>query len=339
MVPICLSLELGESMIVALSAKIVLLQQLFAKRTTGSWDSLTPFPTSLFACCKFQFHHRALRHALIAPSSGWASDPLNHLFGRKWTIFIGAIFSLCAPFGMAGSQHWGQLAACRVLLGIGMGLKEVTVPVYSAEIAPPNVRGGLVMSWFVLRVSIQVSHTYLLQANLDGVWHLPRNLRQLGGQRYRRTLLASTTWQRFHSGCSSRHWYLLLSRIAKMADAEETIRQGFPVRHEAINCEWSELTYCRSFLRLRKHPIQAARDLYYAHALLRQEEILVQESGLSTNSNFFTRFGELFTIPRVRRATQASGIVMIAQQMCGSECYFPLLEIHTNGISQYYCVL
>jgi Sugar (and other) transporter len=28
-----------------------------------------------------------------------------------------------------------------------MGLKEVTVPVYSAEIAPPRIRGGLVMSW------------------------------------------------------------------------------------------------------------------------------------------------------------------------------------------------
>jgi MFS family permease len=34
-----------------------------------------------------------------------------------------------------------------MLLGLGMGLKEVSVPVYSAEIAPPLIRGGLVMSW------------------------------------------------------------------------------------------------------------------------------------------------------------------------------------------------
>jgi hypothetical protein len=34
-----------------------------------------------------------------------------------------------------------------VLLGVGMGLKEVTVPVFSAEIVPASVRGGLVMSW------------------------------------------------------------------------------------------------------------------------------------------------------------------------------------------------
>jgi hypothetical protein len=74
-----------------------------------------------------------------------------------------------------------------------------------------------------------------------------------------------------------------------------------------------------SFGRLRKSKIQAARDLYYAHALLRQEDILVAESGVAAKGNFFTRFIELFTIPRIRRATQAAGVVMIGQQMCGSE--------------------
>jgi MFS family permease len=34
-------------------------------------------------------------------------------------------------------------------------------------------------------------------------------------------------------------------------------------------------------------------------------------------SNYLTRFVQLFTIPRVRRATLASFVVMIAQQMCG----------------------
>jgi MFS family permease len=72
-----------------------------------------------------------------------------------------------------------------------------------------------------------------------------------------------------------------------------------------------------SFGRLRKSPVQAARDLYYAHVLLRQEDILISESGVSVRANFFTRFIELFTIPRIRRATQAAGIVMIGQQMCG----------------------
>jgi hypothetical protein len=62
----------------------------------------------------------------------------------------------------------------------------------------------------------------------------------------------------------------------------------------------------QSFLRLRNTPFQAARDLYYTHALLAQEEILIKEAGLSPKSNFFTRFFELFTIPRIRRATLVS---------------------------------
>jgi len=73
-----------------------------------------------------------------------------------------------------------------------------------------------------------------------------------------------------------------------------------------------------SLLRLRNTQLQAARDLYYIHVLLEQEEVLVQEAGLKTHASVFTRFVELFSVPRIRRATWAAGIVMIAQQMCGS---------------------
>ena len=74
----------------------------------------------------------------------------------------------------------------------------------------------------------------------------------------------------------------------------------------------------RSFERLRGSKILAARELFYVHAQMEQEEILIAQSGVAVSANVFTRLVELFTIPRIRRATQASGIVMIAQQMCGS---------------------
>lgn len=65
----------------------------------------------------------------------------------------------------------------------------------------------------------------------------------------------------------------------------------------------------KSLLRLRNSPLQAARDLYYVHAQLVIEHSIIGES------NYLKRFTELFTIPRVRRATLASFVVMIAQQM------------------------
>ena len=67
----------------------------------------------------------------------------------------------------------------------------------------------------------------------------------------------------------------------------------------------------KSFCRLRNSELQAARDLYYVHSQLVEEMVVLK------GSNYFSRFMELFTIPRVRRATLASFIVMIAQQMCG----------------------
>ena len=36
---------------------------------------------------------------------------------------------------------------CRLLLGLGMGPKASTSPVFSAENVPANIRGGLVMCW------------------------------------------------------------------------------------------------------------------------------------------------------------------------------------------------
>ena len=67
----------------------------------------------------------------------------------------------------------------------------------------------------------------------------------------------------------------------------------------------------RSLLRLRHSPLQAARDLYYIHVQL------VEENKIIRGTNYFVRFSELFTIPRVRRATLAAHTVMLAQQMCG----------------------
>lgn len=67
----------------------------------------------------------------------------------------------------------------------------------------------------------------------------------------------------------------------------------------------------KSMLRLRNTPLQAARDMFYTYAQLEEEYRAIQ------STNYVKRVSELVTIPRVRRATFASAIVMLAQQMCG----------------------
>jgi hypothetical protein len=67
----------------------------------------------------------------------------------------------------------------------------------------------------------------------------------------------------------------------------------------------------QSLCRLWNTPLQAVRDLYSIHVQLTEEAAIIGAG------NYVTHFIELFTIPRIRRATLASFTVMIAQQMCG----------------------
>lgn len=77
----------------------------------------------------------------------WLSDPCNKYFGRRGVIFISAIFLILTPIGGAVSQTWEQLFATRILMGIGMGLKGSTTPIFAAENSPAAIRGALVMTW------------------------------------------------------------------------------------------------------------------------------------------------------------------------------------------------
>jgi hypothetical protein len=68
--------------------------------------------------------------------------------------------------------------------------------------------------------------------------------------------------------------------------------------------------------KIRHCDVIAARDLYYAHVQLVEENRVVQ------GKTYFSRLTELFTIPRVRRGTLAASTVMLAQQMCGINSMF-----------------
>ncbi|KAG5933372.1 hypothetical protein E4U60_004504 [Claviceps pazoutovae] len=246
----------------------------------------------------------SMPYITICLFAGWLSDPLNDLLGRRGVIFIAAIFSLLAPFGMGLSQTWGQLAACRMLLGLGMGLKEVTVPVFSAENSPAIIRGGLVMSWQMWTAfGIFLGTCANLAVGKTGAiaWRL----------QFASAFIPAVPLVIGVYFCpESPRWYLKKNKYPQA---------------------W------RSLLRLRNTPLQAARDLFYIHCLLEQEEMLVRESGLKVAGSMFTRFVELFTIPRVRRATWASGIVMIAQQMCGINiiAFYSSTIFKQSGIDDY----
>ncbi|GAB7362388.1 hypothetical protein MBLNU230_g2712t1 [Neophaeotheca triangularis] len=208
----------------------------------------------------------------------WLSDPCNYYLGRRGTIFVSAIFCLLTPIGGALSQTWEQLFITRLLMGIGMGLKGSTVPIFAAENSPARIRGALVMSWQMWTAfGIFLGFCANLAVFNAGAitWRL-----QIGSA----FIPAVPLTLGIYFCPESPRWYLKKGKY----------QQAY-----------------KSLLKLRHHPIQAARDLYYIHSQLEVEAAIVGKT------NYITRFIQLFTVPRVRRATAASFTVMIAQQMCG----------------------
>ena len=203
------------------------LQRARVTRTVGSSASSTHALTLQLPFCESEFGDLS-RQATAGistdhfnDSAGWISDPLNNVLGRRGTIFLAAIFSLLSPIGSACTQHWGQLVATRILLGIGMGLKEVTVPVFSAEISPANVRGGLVMSWQVWTAFGKFQQELQTRCNfLTTIRHLSWNMCQSRHEGRRKDCLAAPTRLCLHPGRSSGPGCLVLPGVPSMADEE-----------------------------------------------------------------------------------------------------------------------
>jgi hypothetical protein len=81
----------------------------------------------------------------------WLNEPLNYFLARRGTIFVSCFFAAWASIWEAFTYSWGQLFAARFVLGLGIGAKSSTIPVYSAECAPAPIRGALVMQWYLPR--------------------------------------------------------------------------------------------------------------------------------------------------------------------------------------------
>jgi MFS family permease len=122
----------------------------------------------------------------------WLSDPFNNWFGRRGEIFVSAVILLVTPIGSGLAQSWQGLFAARFVLGIGLGMKNACVAVYSSEMAPARVRGALVMFWQIWvtfgRPHCVDGHGHSL--TLAPVRYLPRIRRQLDRQGCRQDHLA-----------------------------------------------------------------------------------------------------------------------------------------------------
>ncbi|KAK3684387.1 hypothetical protein LTR37_020322 [Vermiconidia calcicola] len=209
----------------------------------------------------------------------WMNAPLNKAFGRRGTIFISCFISFVTGFWMAAADSWYNLLIARFALGFAVGAKSSTTPVYAAESAPKNIRGALTMMWqmwtaFGIMLGFMVSVAF-------------ENVTIFGPTSPWRWMLASTSIPPFfvmiqvYLCPESPRWYMEKGKYDKAF---------------------------RAMKRLRRHEVQAARDMYYANKLLEVE------AGQREGKNLWKEF---FFVKRNRRAAQSSFFVMFMQQFCG----------------------
>ncbi|KAH7159636.1 hypothetical protein B0J13DRAFT_110121 [Dactylonectria estremocensis] len=232
----------------------------------------------------------------------WLSDPINNYFGRRGVIFFSAHFCIWPVIGSAFSHTWEQQLANRLLMGIGMGAKASTVPIYAAENAPAAIRGALVMSWQMwtaFGIFLGTAFNLAVYNVADINWRL-----MLGAP----FLPAVPLVLLIYTCPESPRWYMKKGRYP---DA------------------W------KSMVQLRHDAIQVARDMYYISAQLAIEDQLIGET------TYVSRFTQLFTIPRVRRANLAAFTVMIAQQMCGINiiAFYSTTVFRDAGMSEFKAML
>ena len=72
--------------------------------------------------------------------------PLSDLIGRKPVLLIASVVFTAGAIFMGVAWHPYILVIGRVIIGLGIGLAAMSVPMYIAELAPAEMRGKLVVT-------------------------------------------------------------------------------------------------------------------------------------------------------------------------------------------------
>ncbi|BHF59413.1 hypothetical protein SprV_0100237000 [Sparganum proliferum] len=148
-----------------------------------------------------------------------ASGPLNERLGRRPVIALASVLFALGSVIMGGALNLGSLICGRFVVGAGVGLASMTVPVYIAECSPSEIRGPLLVFYHLL-----ITFGQVVAAVVDGIFH--RDL--VNGWRYMlglgglaalvQLLLMPLTYE-------SPRWLAAHSRLSEAADV---LRRIYP---------------------------------------------------------------------------------------------------------------
>lgn len=110
---------------------------------------------------------------LGAMNQGWIADK----FSRKWSILVAVCIFLIGSALQTGSVNYAMLVVARFVGGIGVGMLAMVAPLYISELAPPEIRGTLLVLQELSIVTAVVVAFYITYGtryiDSDWSWRLP----------------------------------------------------------------------------------------------------------------------------------------------------------------------
>lgn len=220
-------------------------------------------------------------------------------YSRKWGLAVATAFFCIGAIIQTTAHSYGTLVAGRTIGGIGVGTLAMGAPLYISEIAPPNLRGSLLVLEaisIVIGAIIAYWITYgTREIASEWAFRLPFLL-QIGP-----ALMVGIGMQFFPF---SPRWLAMRHRDDDSLDSLQRLRR-LPATDDRVQQEWKGILSEVEF----------------------QERLLIHEHGANTNIVLLElkQWGDLFK-PKLRRRTMVALAIPFFQQFSGQHC--PISQRH-----------
>ncbi|ORY30180.1 arabinose-proton symporter [Naematelia encephala] len=166
--------------------------------------------------------------ALGALQSGYAADKIS----RRYVLLLGAAWFTIGSVLQTSAFHFAQLVVGRFIGGVGIGTLSCVAPLFIGEIAPPHLRGAMLVfeSWMVVIGIVVAFYVTYGTRHLQNEWayRLPFLLQMVPG-----FILAALV---FVLPFSPR-WLALRGRNAEALNTLSRLRR-LPISDPRVQAEW-----------------------------------------------------------------------------------------------------
>ena len=215
------------------------------------------------------------------------TGPLADYFGRKTTIISACIIFVAGIVAILFANDFATLLSARLLLGIGVGVVAVAVPLYLTEIVPASIRGrGITIFQLFLTFGIVLAYFIDELFTASGNWRgmfavilIPVTILLIG-----MLLLPETPrWLLAHKKSDAAKKVLLKTRpAAEVEDEYKQIQEGLKITAGGWKTLFARCFWLPLFVSLM---IAACNQLTGINVLLQYAPLIIQKAGLSSASD------------------------------------------------------